>query len=66
LNSVDAVNAFLFFRNLLVESLFTVYETASVRSAQAWGNMLRKINAFTDQILITLLETHEAYQRNAR
>jgi excisionase family DNA binding protein len=66
LNSVDAVNAFLFFRSLLVDSLFSVYEAASIRSPQVWGSMLRKINAFTDQILITLLETYEAYQRNAR
>jgi hypothetical protein len=66
LNSVDAVLAFLFFRNSLVESLLSVYESASVRSPQAWGMMLRKINAYTDQILITLLETYEAYQRTAR
>ncbi len=66
LNSVDAVHAFLFFRNLLVESLFSEYELASIRSPLAWGSMLRKVNAFTDQILITLLETYEAYQRNAR
>jgi hypothetical protein len=66
LNSVDAVLAFLFFRNSLVESLLSMYESASVRSPQAWGTMLRKINAYTDQILITLLETYEAYQRNTR
>ncbi len=66
LNSVEAVHAFLFFRNLLVESMLSVYESASVRSAHAWGEMLRKINTFTDQILLTLLETYEAYQKNNR
>ncbi len=66
LNSVEAVNAFLFFRNSLVESLISVYESTSVRSPQAWGIMLRKLNAFTDQILLTLLETYEAYLRNNR
>ena len=66
LNSVDAVHAFLFFRNLLVESLFSVYESASIRSPMAWGSMLRKVNSFTDQILITVLETYEAFQRHVR
>lgn len=66
LSSVDAVKAFLFFRNMLVESLLSMYESASIRSPQAWGTMLRKINAYTDQIMLTLLETYEAYQRNSR
>jgi excisionase family DNA binding protein len=66
LSNVEAVNAFLFFHNSLVESLISVYESARVYSPQAWGMMLRKINAFTDQILITLLETYEAYIRNSR
>ncbi len=66
MNNVEAVNAFLFFRNLLFDSLLSMYESASIRSPYVWGTLLRKINAFTDQILITLLETHEAYQRNAR
>ncbi len=61
LNSVDAARAFLFFRNLLLEGVFAVYESASVRSSTAWGEMLRKINAFTDQILLTLLESYETY-----
>jgi excisionase family DNA binding protein len=66
LNSVEAVHAFLFFRNLLIESMLTVYEAAAVRSPHAWSDMLRKINEFTDQILITLIETYEAYQRTNR
>ncbi|MGE5221924.1 MAG: helix-turn-helix domain-containing protein [Omnitrophica WOR_2 bacterium] len=66
LNSVEAVHAFLYFRNLLLNSMLSVYESASVRSPYAWGDMLRKTSTFTDQILITLLETYEAYQRNNR
>jgi len=62
----DAAHAFLFFRNLLLESMLAVYEAASVRSAHAWGDMFRKMNAFTDQILITLLATYEAYERGNR
>lgn len=63
LNSADATHAFLFFRNVLIESMLEVYESAAVRSPYAWGDMFRKINNFTDEILITLLETYEAYEK---
>lgn len=63
LNVADAANAFLFFRSVLLESMLSVYEAASVRSPYAWSDMFRKVNAFTDQILIKLLETYAAYDR---
>jgi excisionase family DNA binding protein len=66
LSMVEATNAFLFFRNVLVESMLAVYEAASVRSPNAWSGLLRKVNAFTDKILTTLLESYEAYPRNNR
>ncbi len=66
LNSVEATNAFLFFRNVLIESMLAVYESAAVQSSHAWSSMFRKINDFTDVILITLLETYEAYYRASR
>lgn len=66
LTNLEAVHAFLFFRNNLVESLIAVYESALVRSSHAWGEMLRKINAFTDQIMLTLLETYDRYSRSGR
>lgn len=62
----DAANAFLFFRNVLLESMLSVYEAAAVQSPYAWSDMFRKINAFTDQILVALLETYVAYQRSNR
>ena len=66
LSSVEATHAFLFFRNMLLESMLGVYEAAAVRSPHAWSDMLRKIGDFTDQILITILETYEAYERASR
>jgi excisionase family DNA binding protein len=66
LSMVEATHAFLFFRNLLMESMMQAYESASIRSPSAWSDMFRKITAFTDQILITLLETFEAYERGNR
>ncbi len=63
LSSVEAVHAFLFFRNALLDSMLTVYEAAAIGSPKAWGDMLRKINAFTDQIMVNLLETYAAHDR---
>jgi len=66
LNISDATQAFLFFRNTLLDALLAVYEAAVVRSPVVLGNMFRKINAFTDGILITLMETYEAFDRAKR
>ncbi|HEX9618450.1 MAG TPA: helix-turn-helix domain-containing protein [Anaerolineales bacterium] len=66
LSTAEASMAFLFFRNVLMDSMLEVYEGAAVPLPGAWGNMFRKINAFTDQIQITLLETYDAYQRGSR
>jgi excisionase family DNA binding protein len=66
LDVIEATRAFLFFRDLLMESMLTVYEAAAVSSPYAWSDMFRKVNSFTEQILVTLLETYEAYQRGNR
>jgi excisionase family DNA binding protein len=65
LNAAEAAQAFLFFRTQLVEAMLGVYEAAAVRSPAAWSEMFRKMNTFTDQILLTLLETYEAHARSA-
>ncbi|MBI3738563.1 MAG: helix-turn-helix domain-containing protein [Chloroflexi bacterium] len=62
LNSVDAARAFLFFRDALLQSVIQVYQEANVPSGQAWGDLLRKVNAFTDMILLNLLETYRAME----
>jgi excisionase family DNA binding protein len=61
----DSTHALLFFRNVLLESIFSVYEAASVQAPQAWSEMFRKVTSFTDQILISLLETYEAFERGS-
>jgi excisionase family DNA binding protein len=66
LSSAEATQAFLFFRNVLLDSMFAVFEAAAVQSPQAWSDMFKKINKFTDQIQITLLETYDAYQRGSK
>ena len=62
LNSVEATQAFLFFRNTLLEALINAYEDARVPPGLAWGKMLNKIHAFTDQILVNLLKTYQAFE----
>lgn len=64
LSTSEATRAFLFFRNSLIDAMLSVYEAAAVESPIVWGNMYRKINEFTDKILLTILETYEALERN--
>jgi excisionase family DNA binding protein len=61
LSSLDATRAFLFFRGALLESLVSAYEQARVPSGVAWGKMMHKLHTFTDQILLTLLETYQTF-----
>jgi len=63
LNTLEATHAFLFFRNTLLESMLSIYESAAIRSPHAWSDMFRKINEYTEHILIALLETYQIYQR---
>jgi len=63
LDSVEAARAFLFFRKALLEALISVFRETRVPSGEAWGEMLYKVFAFTDQILVTLLETYQVIER---
>lgn len=66
LNTVDATSAFLFFRNLLLESMIAVYRDAHVSGAEAWQEMFMRIHHFTDQVMLSLLETFQAFENNHR
>lgn len=58
LSYVDAAKAFLFFRDALVSSVIKVYGDAKVPAPQT-SEMYTKIHTFTDEILISLLQTYE-------
>jgi excisionase family DNA binding protein len=62
LTSVEAAHAFQFFRTAVMDAILTAYENADVRSPQIWAELFRKINSFSDLIIITLLDTYEALQ----
>jgi len=57
LSYVDAAKAFLFFRDSLVESVIKVYSEANISTKRA-TDMYTKIHTFTDEILISLLDTY--------
>lgn len=57
LSYVDAAKAFLFFRDTLMESVIKVYAEANVPSKKA-TEMYTRMHTFTDEILISLLETY--------
>jgi excisionase family DNA binding protein len=65
LSYVDATRAFMFFRNVLIESVMKVYSEANIPSGKAWEDMLGKMHTFTDQILISLLDTYQALETNS-
>ena len=62
LGSIDAVRAFLFFRNALLQSIVDVYQQAHIPSTTAWIGMLNNIHTFTDHIMISLLETYQSFE----
>lgn len=66
LTAAEASRAFLFFRNVLLDAMLTVYEESTIQTPKAWSDIFRKIYRFTDQIQITLLETYDAYLRGNR
>jgi excisionase family DNA binding protein len=59
LNYVDAVRAFLFFRGTLIESVIKVYQESNMPSRQT-ADAFSKMYTFTDDILISLLQTFQA------
>ncbi|RMF41850.1 MAG: helix-turn-helix domain-containing protein [Anaerolineae bacterium] len=65
LSITEAVCAFLFFRNALFETLMDAYQAASVNASSTWRVTMQKVNAFTDEVLVSLLETFHAYENHA-
>lgn len=60
LSYAEAAQAFLFFRNTLIESVVSAYREANV----PFDVMLHRMHAFTDEILVSLLETYHKLENN--
>jgi hypothetical protein len=65
LTNIEAAHAFQFFRTLVMDSILTTYEDMQVSSPKVWAELFRRMNTFSDLIIITLLETYEAIQRGS-
>lgn len=59
LSYVEAAQAFLFFRNTLIESVVHAYRQANV----PFDEMLRRMHIFTDEILVSLLQTYQEFEK---
>ena len=64
LTLADSVHAFLFFRDLLSESVIQLAEMLSLRTLHEWGEKLREVNHFTDAVLIAFIQSYEAQKNN--
>ncbi len=61
LNYVDAVKAFLFFRDSLVKSFIKIH-IESKAPADYTSQMYLKMHTFTDEILVSLLKTYHSLE----
>ncbi|MEW5939394.1 MAG: helix-turn-helix domain-containing protein [Chloroflexota bacterium] len=59
LSYVEAAQAFLFFRNTLIESVVVAYREANI----PFDEMLHRMHAFTDDILVSLLQTYQTLEK---
>jgi excisionase family DNA binding protein len=56
----ETVKVFLYFRDFLYDSVVDVYQASGQRAAREWAEMHRRIAAFTNTVLLALVEAHEA------
>ena len=60
LSYAEAAQAFLFFRNTLIESVVSAYRAANV----PFDVMLHRMHFFTDEILVSLLQTYQTLEKS--
>jgi excisionase family DNA binding protein len=58
LSLTDSVRAFLFFRDLLTESVIQLAEILSLHTPRDWSDRLRQVNVITDELLLALIEEY--------
>lgn len=56
----ETVTVFLFFRDFLYDSVVDIYQASGQRAAREWAHMHRRIGAFTNAVLLALVEAHQA------
>jgi excisionase family DNA binding protein len=58
LSLVDSVRAFLFFRDLLLDSVIQLAEMLSLHTPHDWADRIRQVNYMTDELLLALIESY--------
>jgi excisionase family DNA binding protein len=61
LSNIDATRAFLYFRNLVLEAILSAYQSARATPPAAWVQMLQRFHAYTDEILLAILESYNTH-----
>ncbi len=56
----ETVQAFLFFRDLVVDSVIELAGVLSLRTPVEWGQRLREVNHITDEMLLALIEEYQS------
>ncbi len=56
----EKVSVFLYFRDFLYDSVVDVYQASGRHPPREWAQMHRKVTAFTNAVLLALIETHES------
>lgn len=57
----DSVRAFLFFRDLLLESVIELAEMLSLNTPLDWGDRIQQVHTITDEMLLALIEQYDRH-----
>lgn len=57
----QTIRAYLFFREILSEAIYDMIATSGTHSPTDWGDIRRRIEWVTNEILIALIEAHEQH-----
>lgn len=55
----ETVQAFLFFRDLVTDSVIELAEMLSLHTPRDWGHRLRQVNRLTDELLLTIIDEYQ-------
>lgn len=59
---IESIEAFLFFRELLMDSIFSLFETLGGRNYDEWDALRSHVSVFTNQVLLNLVRTYSEEQ----
>lgn len=60
LSLTDTARGFAFFHHFVIDAVIQLSETTSPRSASEWGDLLREVYTFTDEVLLAIIAFYDA------